>query len=102
MKPVNNDDMSPTLVGEQEFALLGGPPLRAEPVQNNWRQIMAMEKQAVMDLMDEGILAVRSGGESGSWRWDSRPSSASSTLWPAATARARCAKLLDRRADRLS
>lgn len=47
---------------EKRLALQGGTPLLAEPVVDGWCQITAREKQAVLDLMDQQILSVASGG----------------------------------------
>lgn len=44
------------------LAIEGGPPVLTEPVVDRWSQITDREKQAVRELMDQGILSVPSGG----------------------------------------
>lgn len=44
------------------LALEGGTPAVSEPLQEGWKQITEVEKKAVLELMDQGILSVGSGG----------------------------------------
>lgn len=47
------------------LALLGGEPTLSAPVRDGWRQITEVEKRAVLDLMDRGVLSQSSGGAIG-------------------------------------
>ena len=44
------------------LALEGGAPAVSESLQEGWKQITEVEKKAVLELMDQGILSVGSGG----------------------------------------
>ena len=52
-------------MSDDKLAIEGGTPLLDEPVKEGWQQITQVEKQAVMDLMDQGILTVSAGGVTG-------------------------------------
>ncbi|MBT3379986.1 MAG: DegT/DnrJ/EryC1/StrS family aminotransferase [Lentisphaerae bacterium] len=45
-----------------KLACSGGTPVLMEPIRDGWHQITDLEKQAVMDLMDHGVLSVSKGG----------------------------------------
>ena len=49
-------------MSEETLAIHGGEALIQTPVRDGWRQITDVEKQAVIELMDRGILSVGSGG----------------------------------------
>jgi len=49
-------------VSQDALAIHGGTPLVSSPVRDAWRQVTGIEKQAVADLMDQGVLSVGSGG----------------------------------------
>lgn len=46
----------------ERLAIEGGTPALATPVRDGWNQITEMEKRAVIELMDQGILSLSSGG----------------------------------------
>ena len=45
-----------------KLAIEGGEPLLAESPKDGWNAVSDLEKQAVMELMDQGILSVAHGG----------------------------------------
>lgn len=49
-------------IHEERLAIEGGVPTLPECVRDGWRQITEMEKRAVLELMDQGILSIPSGG----------------------------------------
>ena len=57
-------------MAKSTLAILGGSPAVSSPVQDAWRQITDLEKRAVLDLMDQGILSVSSGGVVGALEED--------------------------------
>ena len=44
------------------LAIEGGPPALSQPVTDGWQPVTDLEKRAVLELMDQGILSVASGG----------------------------------------
>lgn len=53
---------SSSKTGREKLAIEGGKPALAAPVRDGWKQITDLEKQAVLELMDRGILSIASGG----------------------------------------
>lgn len=49
-------------MSDEKLAINGGKPVLTEPVVDGWQQVTDREKRAVMELMDQGILSVPSGG----------------------------------------
>ncbi|MBN1344058.1 MAG: DegT/DnrJ/EryC1/StrS family aminotransferase [Phycisphaerae bacterium] len=49
-------------MANDKLAIDGGRPVLTKPVVDGWQQVTDREKRAVMDLMDQGILSVPSGG----------------------------------------